>query len=120
MGINKSVIFTGWRTDSKDLISVCDVYILPTLHEGFPNSLLDALSVGIPCLGSRISELEEVLHYDELLFSLNSYEELVRKMKELAANALYRLNVRELSNKRAKVFLFNWDEAVVNAVTHPI
>ena len=120
LGINKSVLFTGWRKDSKDLISICDLYVLPTLHEGFPNSLLDALSVDCPCLGSRISELEEILYYDELLFSPEHPDELAKKMVEFASNAQYRVKVRNLSKERANIFLFDWDKAVVDAVSHPI
>jgi glycosyltransferase involved in cell wall biosynthesis len=114
--MDDSVIFTGWRKDSRNIIGACDLYVIPTMHEGFPNALLDALSIGCPSLGSRIRELEEVLHYDDLLFSLEGYEELVRKLREFVDKPEYRRHIRVLSNERAEAFHFDWDKAVVDAV----
>ena len=117
LGKSDCVAFTGWRNDSKRLIGACDIYVLPTLHEGFPNSLLDALGVGCPRLGSRIREVEEILHYDDLLFSLTSHEELAAKLKRFSEDVEYREHIRQLTIKRAETCKFDWDRAVVDAVT---
>ena len=117
LGVRDLVIFTGWQTNSVDIIGACDLYVLPSLHEGFPNSLLDAMSVGCLCLGSRTPELEEVLYYDQLLFTLDNTNELSGILKRLAIDHEYREFLSELCTSRAKHFHFNWDKIVVEKVT---
>lgn len=111
--IQKSVVFTGWRKDSESLIAASDLYVLPTLHEGFPNSLLDAFSVGCVCMGSRIDEISEILYYDELMFSINDVAELSAKMFRLATDETYRNLLADLSQKRAQKFCFDWDSQIL-------
>jgi len=50
MGILDSVIFTGVRSDVPDLLSVMDVLVFPSLYEGMPNVIIEAQSIGLPCV----------------------------------------------------------------------
>ena len=43
------IIFTGSRTDTQRLYSAMDVFCLPSLNEGFPVTLIEAQSEGLPC-----------------------------------------------------------------------
>ena len=45
-----SIIFTGARSDISDLLQAMDVFLLPSFFEGFCISLLEAQSVGLPCV----------------------------------------------------------------------
>ena len=113
-GIGKSVIFTGWRTDSEDLIGASDLFVLPTMHEGFPNALLDAMGAACACLGSHIDEIKEVLYYDDLLFAIDTDDELAGKLSHAARDPDYLESIRRLTLERADTFCFDWDAAVVN------
>jgi glycosyltransferase involved in cell wall biosynthesis len=111
------VLFTGWRDDSVDIIGACDLFVLPTLHEGFPNSLLDAFSVGVPTFGSRIEEITEVLYCDELLFNIDHVSELTEKIEKAARRSEYYEEIRRLSGERAQEFCFDWDERISQIIT---
>jgi len=43
----------GWKQNPYPLINKMDAYILPSRYEGFPNSLIEALSLGLPSIVSR-------------------------------------------------------------------
>lgn len=54
LGIFDYTIFTGSRSDVSDLLQAMDVFFLPSFFEGFCISLLEAQSVGLPCVASDI------------------------------------------------------------------
>jgi glycosyltransferase involved in cell wall biosynthesis len=60
-GIDSKVIFAGQREDVYDLISAMDLFVLPSLSEGIPMALLEALALGVPVLASHVGGIPEVL-----------------------------------------------------------
>jgi len=51
-GVGDAVQFLGLRRDVPDLLAAMDIYVLPTLQEGFPNSLLEAMAAGCAVVAS--------------------------------------------------------------------
>jgi glycosyltransferase involved in cell wall biosynthesis len=116
LGLSSCIIFAGWRDDPRPLIVSSDLFIFPSKHEGSPNALLEALGCGIPCFGSDIDEIKEVLHYDELLFSLKESRILSENVLELLRNPEHLDRVRALSNERCCSYSFDWGQQVVSAI----
>lgn len=54
LGIEDRVVFAGYRADVKQLLHVVDGYAFPSLQEGLPVALMEAMSVGLPIVCSRI------------------------------------------------------------------
>lgn len=52
LGIVKRVEFLGQRDDIPALLSAADAFVLPSLHEGLPLTLIEAQCAGLPCLAS--------------------------------------------------------------------
>lgn len=50
MGLEKSVIFTGVRSDIPELLQAMDVFVFPSLHEGLPVTLIEAQASGLQCV----------------------------------------------------------------------
>jgi glycosyltransferase EpsF len=48
LGIENEVHFLGRRTDVKDLLQAMDVFLMPSLYEGFPIAALEAAASGLP------------------------------------------------------------------------
>ena len=44
----------GWKDNAKALLPGFDVFVLPSLYEGFPFAILEAMSAGLPCVVSDV------------------------------------------------------------------
>lgn len=61
--VNDKVLFIGDIKNIKELIALCDIFIFPTLSEGMPFSLLEAMVQRKPVIASRIEPIEEVVEH---------------------------------------------------------
>lgn len=50
LGISESVIFTGYRTDTYELLQAMDVYLMTSFYEGYPVTGVEAQVAGLPCV----------------------------------------------------------------------
>jgi glycosyltransferase involved in cell wall biosynthesis len=60
-GLQDRVIFLGFRRDIPELLAVCDLFVLPSLYEGLPVSLLEAQAAGKPVIATAIGGTDEVV-----------------------------------------------------------
>ena len=61
LGIKDSVIFAGMRKDVPKILSIFDVFVLPSLNEGLPMALLEAQGAQIPVIASYVGAIPDVL-----------------------------------------------------------
>jgi len=54
LGLEDCVIFAGYRNDIVELLHAADAFVFPSLQEGLPVALMEAMSVGMPIVCSRI------------------------------------------------------------------
>lgn len=52
LGFRKQALFLGLRDDIPALLSAADAFVLPSLHEGLPLTLVEAQCAGLPCVAS--------------------------------------------------------------------
>lgn len=64
LAITEQVHFLGWREDAVDVIGALDIFLMPSLWEGFGLTLLEAMSQRRPIIASRVSAIPEIV-YDE-------------------------------------------------------
>ncbi|AUX43777.1 glycosyltransferase [Sorangium cellulosum] len=64
-GLGDRVIFPGYRSDVPELISSFDTYVLPSLWEGLPLALLEALALGKPIVASRVGGVPEIVEHGQ-------------------------------------------------------
>ncbi len=60
-GLDRTVIFTGFRSDAIRLASAFDVFALASLHEGLPIALVEAMALGKPSVATRVGGIPEVI-----------------------------------------------------------
>ena len=53
-GLNNNVKLLGYRSDISELLQASDLFVFPSLQEGLPVALMEAMASGIPTICSRI------------------------------------------------------------------
>jgi glycosyltransferase involved in cell wall biosynthesis/protein-tyrosine-phosphatase len=61
LGVAHACRFTGPRQDIYDLLSAMDVFVLPSLHEGVPMALLEAMALGKPVVATAVGGVPEIV-----------------------------------------------------------
>lgn len=62
LGIDPSLVeFCGYRSDWRLLAPSFDVFVLPSVAEGMPNVLLEAMQAGLACIANTIPEIESIV-----------------------------------------------------------
>lgn len=61
LGITQQIYFTGFQPNAADLISVFDVFVLPSYREGMPMSILEAMAAAKPVIATAVNGVPEVV-----------------------------------------------------------
>jgi glycosyltransferase involved in cell wall biosynthesis len=80
--VSDRVLFLGQRDDIPELLSVFDVFCLPSIHEGLPLTVLEAMAVGVPIVGSDVMGINEIIKDGStgLLFPAGDDEKLAERI----------------------------------------
>lgn len=103
LNIEDRIIFTGWRKDVRELLKLIDVIVLPSLWEGIPLILLEAMALKVPIVASNIKGNKELIKHDVtgLLVSPKSAEEFSEAIISLLENTNYAFEL--VKNARLEV-----------------
>ncbi|MBI5740615.1 MAG: glycosyltransferase [Nitrospirae bacterium] len=64
-GLDEHVMFLGQRRDIPDILKAMDIFVLPSLWEGLPMVLLEAMASGLPIVATSVSGVTEIVR-DEI------------------------------------------------------
>ena len=99
------VRFTGQLTRPaavREELDQADLFILPSRHEGLPKAMLEAMARGVPCLGSAVGGIPELLNAEDLV-PPGDADALAAKIREVASDGerLARTSAGNLEKARA-------------------
>lgn len=102
-GVVDQVVFTGKLPLNAvlKLLDETDIYLQPSLQEGLPRSVIEAMSRGCACIGARTAGIPELLQEDMIVR---------RKSVEDIVNSIQRYVSLSIEDKK-KISLRNWTEA---------
>lgn len=61
LGLRENIIFMGWRDDAAKILSLYDVFVLPSLNEGMGRVLVEAMALGKPIVASNIGGIPDLV-----------------------------------------------------------
>ena len=62
-GLIDRVKFLGHRPDPEVVMAALDVFVLPSISEGLPNTVLEAMASGLPVVVTRVGGVDELLEH---------------------------------------------------------
>jgi glycosyltransferase involved in cell wall biosynthesis len=87
---NGDVTYAGWVNGSTKarLLNSCDVYVLPSYHEGLPISVLEAMSYGKPVISTNVGGIPEIVRpgFNGWLFKPGDHQALNTIIREAMNN----------------------------------
>lgn len=107
----RDIIETGHvtRDTLKTLLAHADMFVMPSLYEGFGISALEAMAVGIPTIVNDIPSLKEVVGSGALVVPMKKAFPLAAKMSYLIHHPLEMTSYRIKAKRRARTF--TWERA---------
>lgn len=119
MGVTDHVHFTGWVDEPLRYMQSFDLFVLPSLHEGLGNSLLEALAAGTPIVGSDVGGIPEVVGDDGYVFKPRSTAAIVKIIKAMFNSEEQYEAAMSHCRQRREMFDFNWAEAATRLISAP-
>ncbi len=83
---NVNIVFKGEVSDIKSVIKDYDIYVMPSISEGFSLSILEAMAMEMPLLISDIPSFREQCVETAEYFDLQNEDDFIDKLKALSTN----------------------------------
>lgn len=99
--LERQVWLLGQRDDVTTWLSALDLFVLPSLWEGLPNSLLEAMAMGLPVVATAVDGVAEVIEDGKngLLVPPRDPKALSRKILQLLQDPAARARLGEAAQK---------------------
>lgn len=101
-GLEDHVRFFGFRSDRLAFLKGFDAFVLPSLSEGIPRCLMEAMACRVPVITSNIPGCVDLVQHGQtgLLFDVGHVDSLLKRMNEMIADVRTReklkINARQL------------------------
>ncbi len=112
LGISDRVTFHGFCSQENiaNLLSLADLFVLPSLYEGLPKALLEAMAVGVPCLVSDVAPINQYIRDEVNGFTVkNTPQDWAQKLDFLYTQGE---GLKNVSLKAREFVEQNYDAAV--------
>jgi len=109
LGVEHGVLLTGYLDDDDLLLlfNCTDLFIFPSIHEGFGLPALEAMACGVATIGSNNTSVPEVIGLPEALFDPFNVDSIRNKITEVLTDEAFRQRLIRHGLEQAKKF--SWD-----------
>ena len=106
LGLDEKIEFCGFTRDIPGFLSELDIFVLPSITENFPNTLVEALFAGLPCISTDTGGIPEAIADTGILVPVKDAKSLSDAMEKLILSEELR---NELGAKAKARALANFD-----------
>lgn len=112
----EDVIFTGFVPDDdlRYLYNLTDLFVFPSLYEGFGLPIVEAICCGAPAIGSDCSSIIEILDRPDLRFDPNNTDSIAEKIYQTLSDKAFRRNLSDFEAHHIQKF--SWDNVTKHAM----
>jgi len=109
---DKDIIFTGYVSDGElaSLYQQTNIYVFPSLYEGFGLPTVEAQAYGVPVISSNRSSMPEVLKDSAVYFNPEDEKEMLEKIRLVLSDDNLRQNL--IDNGLENIKRFSWGKMV--------
>ncbi|KWZ85250.1 glycosyltransferase family 4 protein [Heyndrickxia coagulans] len=100
LGIGEKVTFLGFRKNVLSIVEKMDIFVLPSLWEQFPISILEAMALGKPIIATNVNGVPEQLDNTGLVVEPGNSKELSAAIIKLINDKNLRNNLSNLAKQR--------------------
>lgn len=115
LGIQEYVQFVGIvpQEEVKTFMQNADVFVLPSLSEGFPNVILEAMACGLPVIASRVGGIPDIITNDTngYLVDAKDTDDMANKILLLLSDDNLRKKFSD--NNRDLVKKYDWENLTI-------
>nr|WP_305146428.1 glycosyltransferase family 4 protein [Holdemania filiformis] len=101
-GVDDCLVFLGKLTLEEIFERIdnnIDIYIQPSLQEGLPRAVIEAMSRACPCLGARTAGIPELLD-DDCIFKPKSAIDIAETIQKVCKNGLTEYAIRNFNKSK--------------------
>jgi len=98
------VRFTGFRNDALEILSLMDLFVLPSFSEGFPRTIMEAMAMGKPVISTNVGGIAEFLKDDSKLIVVPPGDP--KALAEAIRSLLSSNKLRETLSERGRRYVY--------------
>ncbi len=118
--LTPAVTFYGRVSNVFLLMADCDIMVVPSLFDSYPDVILLALHAGIPVVASRVGGIPEMLVHQDLLFPARDGGVIASILRRCLDDSSQYAALRALSADRCRRFHFDWPAAWENVAAKAV
>lgn len=98
---NPQIYAVGEQRDVRPYLAASDVFILPSYREGFPNVVLEAAAMGLPCIVSDVNGATDAIQngVNGIIIPKRDTTALYEAMRQLITNSILRQSMASVARK---------------------
>lgn len=76
MGLTDHFLFLGWKNEVPEILNACDVFVMCSKNEGMGRAFVEAQAAGVPCIGTSVGGIPDVISANETGFLVHPEDSL--------------------------------------------
>jgi len=119
LGIDDMIVFKGAEKDIRNAYHSADVFCLPSLYEGFPNVICEAMSCGLPILCSKVCDNPYIVvdGLNGMMFNPTNEDDIVETIYNFLKLSEEKRRIMGVESRKRALELFSKERFISNYLT---